>query len=363
VLAARASNWSEALDARAAAVIGAASAWEQVFLLLGALPEHEPGLVVRQSQLDFAALQQARVRLARVPAERRELAALGLAARALHDSCHHGWWGEQLRTALIRAARKLRVEVPYWRWFKTSDDSVWAALRLAGGTPPSEVAPGLTKAEIAQWLSLPYALSPALFVLESAQLSKLGNAALTLPVARWIVAVHRDPARHAALYADRVIRHEGREYTYQFVSRLDEVREEDLPQGVRTGVVTAFERAAERFPRGRLGSLACDDRPLRPLPSWAARLPRFARILNTPSELVREGDEMCHCVGTYVETVSNGRSLILALNVRGQRSTVELAPDLGVVQHRGAANSEPHPVCARALRAVLRWIRRARRLP
>lgn len=359
VLAARASNWGEALDARAAAVIGAASDWERVFLLLGALPWHEPGRVVRQSQLDFAALQQARARLARVPPERRALAALGMAARALHDSCHHGWWVDRLRDTLIVAARRVNADVPYWRWLRASDGSVWAALRLAGGTPPSEVVPGLTRSEIAQWIMFPYALSPGEFVLQNANLYRFSRSSVTLGVARWIVAVHNDPARRAALYVQRTIRHEGREYQYQFISRIDEIREEDLTQGDRTGVVTAFERAAERFTRERLGELACDDRPLRPRPSWAERLPRFSRILNTPSELVREGDEMAHCVGTYSQAVSSGQSLILALHVRGQRSTVELSPDLGVVQHRGAANADPHPVCERALRAVLRWIRRA----
>jgi hypothetical protein len=187
-------------------------------------------------------------------------------------------------------------------------------------------------------------------------------------VARWIVAVHRDPARRAALYADRVARHNGREYTYQFVSRLDEVREEDLPQGVRTGVVTAFENAARRFTESQLAQLREDHRVLCPLPTWAAQLPRFARVLRTPAELAQEGDDLHHCVGTYSGFVASGESVIVALSVRGHRSTVELRgsglPDgRSVVQHRGAGNSAPHPVCERALRAVLRWIRRARRLP
>lgn len=68
----------------------------------------------------------------------------------------------------------------------------------------------------------------------------------------------------------------------------------------------------------------------------------------TPAALAREGDELKHCVGTYVEAVRSGKSHILALRVGRDRSTVEISKD-GYILHFGPGNTPPSPVMVRLL--------------
>lgn len=77
--------------------------------------------------------------------------------------------------------------------------------------------------------------------------------------------------------------------------------------------------------------------------------------------LAREGDEMTHCVGTYVPQASRGQAMIVALSSPEGRSTVEVSvsdwtgtPSLRVMQHQGPGNVEPPTAHVAALRALLR---------
>jgi len=120
-------------------------------------------------------------------------------------------------------------------------------------------------------------------------------------------------------------------------------------------VDAAFERAAARAGAKWLDQARSDHRVLQSLPrGW--RLYRCMRHLCTPAMLVREGESMSHCVGSYASAVEGGQSVILALNVTGHRSTAEITPSGRVLQHRGPHNSDPHPLCQRVLERFLRRI-------
>lgn len=73
-----------------------------------------------------------------------------------------------------------------------------------------------------------------------------------------------------------------------------------------------------------------------------------ALLLTTPLELLSEGGEMHHCVGSYSDLVQTGRSLIFSLRGMDQsRSTLELRVDerrhrVLVAQHTGYCN-DPAP--------------------
>lgn len=65
--------------------------------------------------------------------------------------------------------------------------------------------------------------------------------------------------------------------------------------------------------------------------------------------------EMSHCVGSYVGAVRDQRSLIVSIEVQGQKSTAELRlPDLTLLQHRGPKNSDPEPLCQKVMKRFLR---------
>lgn len=68
-------------------------------------------------------------------------------------------------------------------------------------------------------------------------------------------------------------------------------------------------------------------------------------VLLEPSELRLEGEIMRNCVGSYVDKVRNGRSLIVSLRDEKNEShvTIEIDTQTGMaIQTKGKANGEPH---------------------
>lgn len=227
------------------------------------------------------------------------------------------------------------------------------AARLARGETPVELSNGqLTKKEAHLWL-LSGGGDPLAWLCQ--RLPAGSPPVRSFAVARWLIDVHRRGAWEA-LTRERVIHGPaGQRITVRYLDRVDEIQDADLVRGPATGVDAAFVRAAARFGEEWLAQARGDHRVLQPLPrGW--RLYRCMRHLCTPAALVREGEQMRHCVGSYVSAVESGQSVILALNVTGHRSTAELSPSGRVLQHRGPGNSDPHPLCERALGRFLRRI-------
>lgn len=227
------------------------------------------------------------------------------------------------------------------------------AARLARGETPVELAHGqLTKKEAHLWL-LGGGGDPLEWLCQ--RLPAGSPPVRSFAVARWLIAVHRRGA-WGALTRERVIHGPaGQRITVRYLDRVDEIQDADLVRGPATGVDAAFARAAARFGEEWLAQARGDHRVLQTLPhGW--RLYRCMRHLCTPAQLVREGEQMSHCVGSYSSAVEGGQSVILAINVTGHRSTVELTPSGRVLQHRGPYNSDPHPLCQRVLERFLRRI-------
>lgn len=172
-------------------------------------------------------------------------------------------------------------------------------------------------------------------------------------VARWLERVLAAPAEYEALTRSReFVGPQGARVRVRFADRLDEIQDVDLDRGIATGVMRTFSRAAERVGEGRLEELAADHRVLAEPPQ--CRLGARARALVTPAELVAEGREMRHCVGGYSHAVEHGHSVIVSIRSGRHRSTLEMAPDGRVLQHRGRGNATPDSICCAVARSVSR---------
>lgn len=85
------------------------------------------------------------------------------------------------------------------------------------------------------------------------------------------------------------------------------------------------------------------------------------RPLTSSAEIVAEGEEMDHCVGSYVGRASGGRSLLISQKSEAGRSTAEVALESGhdgevvmaVRQNRAERNEEPPASHHRALLKLL----------
>lgn len=221
--------------------------------------------------------------------------------------------------------------------------------RVLLGQTPKEISGGLSRREAHQWLGRSPFISASEYLLAPLLVDEVPPQ-VSMPVARWLADVLRDPARREALMAWRSIEGPyGETVEGAFWDRVEELRATDL----RPSVTSTFERAAKRRWKVVERRLAKLRDPLRAPPDWW--LPtRCARVLLSPAELIVEGKQMAHCVGQYVPSVAEGKCVILALHVCGHRSTVELSPCGEVRQHRGPANAKPHDLCVRALEVLCR---------
>lgn len=266
------------------------------------------------------------------------------------------WHDEDLYGLVDEYLERLRPPPPTLaEWLAPSYPRVSEvqAARLVRGETPVQLAGGqLTKREAHMWLTAGGG-DPLEWLCQ--RLPAGTPHVRSFAVARWLIDVHRRGA-WASLTRERDIPGPaGQRITVRYLDRVDEIQDVDLVRGPATGVDAAFERAAMRAGEQWLAQARVDHRVLQPLPhGW--RLYRCMRHLCTPAALVREGESMHHCVGSYSSAVEGGQSVILAINVTGHRSTVELTPSGRVLQHRGPYNSDPHPLCQRVLERFLRRI-------
>lgn len=193
---------------------------------------------------------------------------------------------------------------------------------------------GIVATDLARWW---IATAPAAQAIPVGQRDRLRN----LWVAQWVAEVYRS-GRGEALERQRHEYVAGERHTFRYLDVLDEVQEADV-HSLKDGVAPVFERTSHRNGEEFYQRCKADHRVLNAQPpAWVRRLPRFARHLNTPAQLAAEGREMTHCVGTYVQPVEMGQSIIVALRDSTGRSTVEFSTDGRVVrQHFTVLNAEP----------------------
>jgi hypothetical protein len=235
--------------------------------------------------------------------------------------------------------------------------SLEQARQLRSGLAPAAIArradpaSTLTAAEAHAWLSESPDVAPLAWA--TRHLLRGQHVVRSWTVLGWLRRVLATPAERAALQRDRTVRGPGGQTArVRLVDRIDEIQDCDLARGARTGVVAAFEAAAERWGSAYLARLATDHRVLRDPPPW--RLGARVRVLITAADLVREGADMHHCVGGYAHAVSTGQSVILSIRCRAHRSTVEVSRDGCIRQHKGAGNVPPDSVCVAILESLKR---------
>lgn len=116
-----------------------------------------------------------------------------------------------------------------------------------------------------------------------------------------------------------------------------------------------MERVTSELPDMDIVLLAPEDRLPKPSPLFRWLFPTVRiRELCISGDLVREGNDMRHCVGGYTYDVTHHRSRILSLSERRGskvvRSTAEVMFEkLQVVQHRAACNEPADPHLTKAL--------------
>ena len=231
--------------------------------------------------------------------------------------------------------------------------SLAQAARLCLGESPVQVSGGqLTRREAHEWLSSAPELPPTEWLARGlpAECHQLRSAA----VVRWLYDVRRRGGWGQLERARTLHGPAGQVVRWRFLDRIDEIQDEDLVRGVRTGVEEAFGHAAERAGASWIEQNRENHRVLASVPPRWKLYRNSMRPLVTPAQLIREGEEMHHCVGGYAAAVERGQSIIISLSVVGHRSTVEMTPDGRVLQHYGPHNDTPHPLCQRVLDRFLR---------
>lgn len=279
-------------------------------------------------------LQVTRVR-ASYAAGRRQAAILGLPQRQrMERQVVAALTPQYPRIPVEVACRIVRGESPVSiaAWYDVPLTKKEAHLWLTAGGDPNVI----------QWLCQHYQVHP--------------YPIRDVAVARWYIACEQDPARREALHRDREILIPGRGMIRtQYIAKIDEISRDDIPH-IGAGVDDVFRRAGERVGTAFMIDHEGDYRPLCSIPTLPI-YPRCCRWLVSNAELIREGREMSHCVGGYGPYVEDRQSLILALQVRQYRSTLEIDPRTRRVrQHFGPGNTSPAPVLVRLVsRLERKW--------
>lgn len=263
-------------------------------------------------------------------------------------------YGEIPRRALaiMGLTGQYEREISWWLApaYKTSDQQAMPARlaeRLFLGESPLSIAGGLlSKAEAHAWLmdGAP-AMAPWLQarLIADERIPQLRS----VHVVRWVAELLRRGSQ--GLFRDRTIHGPaGQVLRVRLVDKIDEIQDEDLINGLKTSLDSAFERAGRRLSDAQTS----DDVPLAPVPQW--RVYRHGRWLLTANALRLEGKTMGHCVGGYTSSTRSRQSACLSLTIHGHRSTVEMSPEGIVFQHRGPWNKDPHPDLVRLLDAILK---------
>jgi len=248
------------------------------------------------------------------------------------------WSRGEKRARLLRAVH--RPVLPGY-----PDIEPETALRLVRGDTPVEIAQGeLTRAEAHRWMLDGARQTPTEWLCARHSLPTVRS----MPVARWLLSVRRR-GQWSVLIRERSVHGPGGQTLLgRYIDRVDEIQDEDLDRGASTGVERAYEHAVQRSGSQWLERARGDLRILAPLPTgW--RFPMRVQPIRTPAALVREGEEMDHCVGGYARAVERGQSIVVSIRAFGHRSTAELSPSGQVLQHHGPRNEAPHPVCEAVL--------------
>lgn len=256
--------------------------------------------------------------------------------------------------------------------------------RIVAGTKPVDFFNGeLNKAEAHEALTLGYVMALP-YLMRNVYRVLGGSNVRDCTVARWLDAVCKDPERLALLTREREPPRGRAERPWMvrdsYARHIDDLRAEDIVNGVKTGVRAAFERSERRRQevlereeaRAAQEHVSPGGRPVKDqvalIPEWWMPIEGI-EILTSRAELEAEGREMHHCVATYTGYVMSGECSILRIRVGRAKSTAEVRyqmqtmtrfPDsrkrITVIQHKGPCNATPAAACSTKLyKAIEFW--------
>ena len=139
----------------------------------------------------------------------------------------------------------------------------------------------------------------------------------------------------------------GMKIQYDYFHRVDEIRPEDLVNGIKTSPSIAFKNSAIRLRKTR-------TEHNEKLPEAPFKETDSVKQIKYSADFVEEGEFMHNCVSGYIDSAKNGHCFIYHVGVNVQNRTMEVGSEGEVVQLYGPYNEDPDP---EVLNAVEEWLK------
>ena len=134
---------------------------------------------------------------------------------------------------------------------------------------------------------------------------------------------------------------------YNYFHRVDEIRPEDLVNGIKTSPSTAFKNSAIRLQKTRTEENA-------KLPEAPFKETDSVKQIKYSADFMEESKFMYNCVAGYVDSAINGYCFIYHVGINDKHGTMEVGKEGEVVQLYGPHNEDPDPS---VLNAVEEWLK------
>ena len=139
----------------------------------------------------------------------------------------------------------------------------------------------------------------------------------------------------------------GIKVQYDYFHRVDEIRPEDLTNGIKTSPSVAFKNSAIRLQKTRTEENA-------KLPEAPFKETDSVKQIKYSADFVEEGNFMHNCVSGYIDSAKNGHCFIYHVGVNIKHGTMEVNKEGEVIQLYGPHNEDPDP---NVLNAVEEWLK------
>lgn len=139
----------------------------------------------------------------------------------------------------------------------------------------------------------------------------------------------------------------GTKVQYDYFHRVDEIRPEDLTNGIKTSPSIAFKNSAIRLQKTRTEENA-------KLPEAPFKETDSVKQIKYSADFVEEGNFMHNCVAGYIDSAKNEHCFIYHVGVNIKHGTMEVNKEGEVIQLYGPYNEDPDP---EVLNAVEEWLK------
>ena len=139
----------------------------------------------------------------------------------------------------------------------------------------------------------------------------------------------------------------GMKMQYNYFHKVDEIRPEDLVNGIKTSPSTAFKNSAIRLGKNRT------EQNMK-LPEASFKETDSVKQIKYSADFMEESKFMHNCVAGYVDSAINGYCFIYHVGINDKHGTMEVGKEGEVVQLYGPHNEDPDPS---VLNAVEEWLK------